>query len=197
MDAYLIVWNTSYINGTVYIESASVLNLIMEVPFPLGLKGDKRLIKELTYRDSKEKSDGKPTKDNLNAKLHFYAKTVLRQLPIVPTANGTIHFHALLHALMDRASGGSALGMKTQAVEIENDTTTDKLPLNMLMRLIEVQRKVKLRVRNKKLEAAAAAAGVQLSEDVIKALAKERAREAERKATFLARHSKDANTDSA
>ena len=197
MDAYLTVWNKYDINGTQYLDSASVLNLIMEVPFPLGLKGDKRLIKELTYRDSKEKSDGKPTKDNLNAKLRFYAKTVLRQLPIVPTANGTIHFHALLHALMDRASGGSALGMKTQAVEIENDTTTDKLPLNMLMRLIEVQRKVKLRVRNKKLEAAAAAAGVQLSEDVIKALAKERAREAERKATFLARRTKDANTDSA
>jgi len=90
---------------------------------------------------------------------------------------------------MDRASGGSALGMKTQAVEIENDTSPDRLPLNMLMRLIEVQRKIKLRVRNKKLEEAAAASGVQLSDDVIKALAKERAKEAERKAAFLARHS--------
>jgi hypothetical protein len=167
----------------------------MEVPFPLGLKGDKRLIKELTYRDSKEKASGKPSSDNLKAKLHFYAKTVLRQLPIIPTANGTIHFHALLHALMDRASGGSALGMKTQAVEIENDTSSDKLPLNMLMRVTEVQRKIKLRVRNRKLEAAAAAAGVHLSDDVIKALAKERAREAERKATFLARHANENTTD--
>lgn len=195
MDAYLTAWNKYDINGTQYLDSASVINLIMEVPFPLGLRNDKRLIKELTYRDSKESASGKPSSDNLKAKLHFYAKTVLRQLPIIPTANGTIHFHALLHALMDRASGGSALGMKTQAVEIENDTSSDKLPLNMLMRLTEVQRKIKLRVRNRKLEAAAAAAGVQLSDDVIKALAKERAREAERKATFLARHAKENTTD--
>jgi hypothetical protein len=189
MDAYLTIWNKFDINGTQYLDSASIVNLIIKLPFPLGLQGDKRLIKELTYRESKEKSEGKISKDNLDAKLRFYAKTVLRQLPIIPTANGTIHFHALLHALMDRASGGSALGMKTQAVEIENDTSADRLPLNMLMRLIEVQRKIKLRVRNKKLEEAAAASGVQLSDDVIKALAKERAKEAERKAAFLARHS--------
>jgi hypothetical protein len=191
MDEYLALWNELDINGTQFLDQAGVIHVIANLAYPLGLRGDKRILKELPI---KHPLPGMPVDEReeekrlrlLEARVRFQARQTFKNLRLSAAADGRFHFHAVLHALMDRASGGSPLGIKTGDVALGGEVKTALLSLPMLQKLIAIQRRVRQLVRNKKLEADARASGVELSEDVKDALALASAKEKARKTRFLA-----------
>jgi hypothetical protein len=76
------------------------------------------------------------------------ARNILKKLPLVPRdSDGKYHFHAVLHALMDRASGGSALGAPTDAVRIDGSHKASGLSLLMTDKLVNMQRQLRKKVK--------------------------------------------------
>ena len=68
---------------------------------------------------------------------------------------------------MDRASGGSPLGVPMQAVQVSGAQQSDAtLSLPLAQVLMKMQRRIRLRVRNRKLAEAAKLSGQRISDDV-------------------------------
>jgi hypothetical protein len=140
MEQYLLEWNKRDLEGTQFLPKNDLVDLLINLNFPLGLKGDKRLMS--TVRS------GPGGEDKLEVRQRMQARNILKKLPLVPRdSDGKYHFHAVLHALMDRASGGSALGAPTDAVRIDGSHKASGLSLLMTDKLVNMQRQLRKKVK--------------------------------------------------
>jgi len=111
MDQYLTAWNDRDVFGTQYLAKEDIVAVLIELNYPLGLRGDKRLLAAVQM--------GPGGIAKLDARQRMQARVIFKSLNLVPNAENRFHFHAVLHALMDRASGGSPLGVPTE-VDVAN-----------------------------------------------------------------------------
>jgi Ion transport protein len=123
--------------GVMYIPISDVVEIIVDLPYPLGLMGDLKVARGLP-RDpiSRRKA------------LFKIAENVLIQLRIVPTKKGTLHFHAVLQALIDRATQGAQVGTNITSVGIDGDSTG--VSLKAQMGIVRIQKLWRELVRRRK-----------------------------------------------
>lgn len=140
MEQYLVEWNRRDLEGTQFLPKNDLVGLLINLNYPLGLKGDKRLMS--TVRS------GPGGEDKLEVRQRMQARNIIKKLPLVPRdSDEKYHFHAVLHALMDRASGGSALGAPTDAVRIDGSHKASGLSLLMTDKLVNMQRHLRKKVK--------------------------------------------------
>ena len=75
------------------------------------------------------------------------ARSVFGKLPLVASNGGRFHFHAVLHALMERASEGNPLGVRVGSLQVAGKTAVASTQGALSMRALNVIRRVQLRVR--------------------------------------------------
>jgi hypothetical protein len=140
MEQYLVEWNKRDLEGTQFLSKNDLVALLIDLNFPLGLKGDKRLLS--TVRS------GPGGEDKLEIRQRMQARNIIKKLPLVPRdSDQKYHFHAVLHALMDRASGGSPLGAPIDAVRIDGSHKASGLSLLMTDKLVTMQRHLRKKVK--------------------------------------------------
>ena len=165
MDEYLTEWNLLDVDGRQFLDQKAVVLLIAKLTFPLGLKGDRSIVADLLKSRTAAAAEGADAaaeaarearrKSLAEQRIVFAARTMFRALPLTPNKDDLFHFHAVLHALMDRASGGSPLGVPTGDVELGGSGENALLSMRMMQRLVIIQRRIKFVVRTRKLERAA------------------------------------------
>ena len=158
MDEYLTEWNLLDVDGRQFLDQKAVVLLIAKLTFPLGLKGDRSIVADLLKSRTAAAAEAAREarrKSLAEQRIVFAARTMFRALPLTPNKDDLFHFHAVLHALMDRASGGSPLGVPTGDVELGGSGENALLSMRMMQRLVIIQRRIKFVVRTRKLERAA------------------------------------------
>lgn len=83
--------------------------------------------------------------------LRKEARAIFSKFPLVPNIQGKYHFHAVLHALMDRASGGAPLGAKLPSVQLTGAVRTKGLPVGVYTSLCAVQKRFRAHFHKRKL----------------------------------------------
>lgn len=97
------VWQTFDVKATKVLDYIHLRQLLLDVDYPLGLANHPR-ISAAQYQDA--------------SFMRRKADRLLDNLTLVPDAQGRFQFHAVLHALVSAASGGSSLGAPMGTVAV-------------------------------------------------------------------------------
>jgi hypothetical protein len=154
-ERYATLWSQHDPAGTRFLSFEALLELIQQLEHPLGLASSPTL-SEATRRHPKL--------------MRHEAARLVHRLVLVPDALNRFHFHAVLHALVDRASGGRALGFPLDAVMLAQGgrVVTEGFTLAELRAAMALQgawrvHKAKQAAEELRRERVAAAAGTTVS----------------------------------
>jgi hypothetical protein len=124
VKAYARLWGQFDKKGTGYIDYGALRTLTCKLAHPLGLAGSPHLTVD-------QAAD--------TAAMHRRADKLLARLPVVPTVAGKFNYHAILHALVSNASGGTALGAAQGTVSLSGVVATRGYTLQEIRAAVLIQ----------------------------------------------------------
>lgn len=95
-----------------------------QLPFPLGTMDNSSELSVSLRRVASMRAFSR----SAHSENKSLARELLRRLPLVPDASGRLHFHAVLHALVEQASTIPPLGTSAHAIVVDASATPSFSP---------------------------------------------------------------------